>query len=100
MHVTLYAPIDERPIRKALIRRFGGFKRCDVMCFGEYVGKAGEWGVLHAEIDAPMLPPELIDDFVKRLIEHVYLQHTGCVARDPRTGMGPLGRPLQTYRVQ
>ena len=99
MHVTLYAPIKVRPIRKALMRKFGGFKRCDVLCFGEYVGKAGEWGVLHAEIEVPLLPLDVIDDFVRRLIEHVYLQHTGCTARDPRLGMGPLGRPLQTYRV-
>jgi len=97
MHVTLYAPIDDNPIKKALIRKFGGFKRCDVLCFGEYIGETGEWGVLHAEIDAPLLPVSVIDDFVRRLIEHVYLQHSGCRARDPETGMGPLGRPLSTY---
>jgi len=100
MHVTLYAPIDDRPIKKALRRKFGGFKRCDVLCFGEYVGKAGEWGVLHAEVEIPMLPLKVIDDFVRRLIKHVFLQHNGCSGQEMLAGLGPLGKPIFAYQVQ
>lgn len=100
-HVTLYGPIDVRPVRKALTRRFGGFRRCDVVCFGGPLGQAGEWGVLHAEITVPLLPTRVLDDFTKRLIGHIYLQHSGCRPKeDPRDGSAPLGKPLQQYRVR
>ena len=99
-HVTLYKPIAIRPVRSAFQKYFGGFRRCDQVLFPGPVGNVGELGVLHAEIDIPLMPPEHIRRFLIRLIQYIFHDHTGCEAIDPpRDGAGPLDKPIQPTRI-
>jgi len=90
-HVTLFAPIDVRPLRQATKRMFGGFKRCDCIYFGGPINDAGELGVVHIEIEVPFMPVSALRAFTIRLLRHIYLQHCGSPFRnEPREGMAPI----------